>query len=49
LMRRFYRGVLVAKQTPASALAAAQRAMHRDPRWQSPYYWAAFTLIGDWR
>lgn len=49
LMRRFYRHVLVDKLRPAAALAAAQREMRRDPRWRSPYYWAAFTLVGDWR
>ena len=27
----------------------AQLEMSRDPRWRSPYYWAGFTLQGDWR
>ena len=48
LMTRFYRGVLRQGQSPATALRAAQLAMLRDPRWSEPYYWAAFTLQGDW-
>ena len=49
LMRRFYRGMLVEHQSPAAALRAAQLAMRRETAWSSPYYWAAFTLQGDWR
>ena len=41
---RFY-GAL-AESTPASALAAAQRAMIHDTRYNAPYYWAAYTLSG---
>ena len=49
LMRRFYRGMLVRNERPAAALRSAQRQMRADPRWTSPYYWAGFTLVGDWR
>ena len=49
LMRRFYRGMLSDGQTPAAALAAAQRSVHRERRWADPYFWAAFVLVGDWR
>lgn len=49
LMTRFYRGMLQDKLVPSKALRAAQLSMQQDPRWQSPYYWAAFTLQGDWR
>ena len=48
LMTHFYRGVLKQGQSPSAALRAAQRAMLADPRWAEPYYWAAFTLQGDW-
>jgi CHAT domain-containing protein/Tfp pilus assembly protein PilF len=49
LMKLFYRNLLQ-KQIPASAaLSAAQAEMRAQPRWRSPYYWAAFTLQGDWR
>jgi CHAT domain-containing protein len=49
LMARFYRGMFKDKLSPAKALRAAQLSMWRDPQWQLPYYWAAFTLQGDWK
>ena len=30
-----------------AAMRQAQLAMTKDPRWSSPYYWAAFVLVGD--
>jgi CHAT domain-containing protein/tetratricopeptide (TPR) repeat protein len=47
LMRRFYEH-LVQGRTPAAALCAAEREMAAGKRWANPYYWAAFTLQGDW-
>lgn len=49
LMRSFYRGMLERGETPALALASAQRELRADPRWRAPYYWAGFVLQGDWR
>lgn len=49
LMTRFYRGMLKDNMRPAAALRAAQVSLMKEPRWQSPYYWAAFTLQGEWR
>jgi CHAT domain-containing protein len=49
LMSRFYRGMLKEKLSPAEALRAAKASMLAQPRWRSPYYWAAFELQGDWR
>jgi CHAT domain-containing protein len=49
LMKRFYRGMLQQHLRPAAALHAAQVNMQTDPRWRAPYFWAGFTLIGDWR
>jgi CHAT domain-containing protein len=49
LMTKFYRRVLVGGERPAAALRAAQIEMWRDKRWEAPYYWAAFTLQGEWR
>ncbi len=49
LMKRFYRAMLQGKQRPAAALRAAQLEMMQKPRWQSPFYWAAFTLQGEWK
>jgi CHAT domain-containing protein len=49
LMKRFYEGLLARGLTPAPALRAAQLEMWKRRQWQAPYYWAAFTLQGDWR
>jgi CHAT domain-containing protein len=49
LMARFYRGMLREHKTPAAALRIAQMEMSRQKQWQSPYYWAAFTLQGEWK
>lgn len=49
LMKRFYRGVLQEKLPPAAALRAAQTEIMKKKHWQSPYYWGAFVLQGEWR
>jgi CHAT domain-containing protein/Tfp pilus assembly protein PilF len=49
LMGHFYRGLLRDGLPPGQALRAAQLALRRDPRRSSPYFWAGFTLQGDWR
>jgi CHAT domain-containing protein len=49
LMRRFYEGVLGRRERVATALRAAQVAFWRTKGWDAPYYWAAFTLQGEWR
>src|SRR6266540_216609 len=49
LMKRFYRRMLKDNQSPAAALRAAQVEMWKQKQWQSPYYWAAFTMQGEWR
>jgi CHAT domain-containing protein len=49
LMARFYRGMLRENKTPAAALRTAQLEMSRQKQWQSPYYWAAFVLQGEWQ
>jgi CHAT domain-containing protein len=28
---------------------ARHRGKHAQKQWQSPYYWAAFTMQGEWR
>ncbi|MEW6736924.1 MAG: tetratricopeptide repeat protein [Acidobacteriota bacterium] len=49
LMVRFYDAMLHSqKLSPAAALRAAQIAMWKNSRWQSPYYWAAFVIIGEY-
>jgi CHAT domain-containing protein len=49
LMSRFYKKMLQEKLQPAAALRAAQIEMLQNPQWKQPYYWAAFTLQGEWR
>ena len=48
-MTRFYRQLLSGKQSSSAALKAAAIDLSRDPRWRAPYYWAGFTLQGDWK
>lgn len=49
LMKYFYANMLQRGMTPAAALRAAQNSIRQKPQWNSPYYWAAFTLQGDYR
>ncbi len=49
LMARFYRKMLKEGLRPAAALRAAQAEMSKEPQWQAPYFWAGFTLQGEWR
>jgi CHAT domain-containing protein len=48
-MTRFYRAMLRDGLTPAAALRRAQLSMWKDPAWSAPFYWAGFTIQGDWR
>ena len=48
LMQRLYTEMLRSNKTPAAALRAAQIEMLRSKQWQSPYYWAAFVMQGEW-
>lgn len=49
LMQSLYTGMLRGNKTPAAALRAAQIEMLRTRQWQSPYYWAAFVMQGEWK
>ncbi|BAZ08242.1 TPR domain protein [Calothrix sp. NIES-4071] len=50
LMPKFYEAVLRGK-SPTVALREVQKQLWQgeEKEWQNPYYWAAFTLQGDWR
>ncbi len=48
LMPLFYKAILQG-ESPTSALRDAQLQLWQQKQWQNPYYWAAFTLQGDWR
>jgi CHAT domain-containing protein/uncharacterized protein HemY len=50
LMQYFYEGLFgQPRLRPAAALRAAQIRMWKQRRWKAPYYWAAFTLQGEWK
>lgn len=49
LMREFYKAMLVEGMRPAAALRAAQVRTWERNKQLSPYFWAAFTLQGEWR
>ncbi|MBD2384925.1 CHAT domain-containing protein [Cylindrospermum sp. FACHB-282] len=48
LMKVFYQKMLQEKLKPAIALRAAQIEMWRAQKYAAPFYWAAFTLQGEW-
>ncbi|QIR41339.1 CHAT domain-containing protein [Tolypothrix sp. PCC 7910] len=51
LMSNFYDQLVKAKQTgisKAEALRLAQIAILKNPDYQSPYFWGAFVLLGNW-
>jgi CHAT domain-containing protein len=50
-MAAFYQGLLTEKRPRAEALRQAQLTFVHDavnPRYQHPYYWAPFVLVGSW-
>jgi CHAT domain-containing protein len=49
LMTRFYQGMLKDGLRPAAALRAAQTSLMKEKKWEAPFYWAAFSLQGEWR
>ncbi|MGH9840426.1 MAG: CHAT domain-containing protein [Blastocatellia bacterium] len=49
LMVKFYQKMLKENRRPAEALRAAQVELLRQKQWQSPYFWAAFVLQGEWK
>jgi len=49
LMRHFYDAMFRRGLSPAAALRTAQLEMSKEPRWQSPYYWAGFVIQGQYQ
>ena len=49
LMKYFYTNMLKKGMRPAAALREAQNTLRQNPQWQSPHYWAAFTLQGEFK
>jgi CHAT domain-containing protein/Tfp pilus assembly protein PilF len=48
LMTAFYQKMLQSGMKPGAALRAAQLEMWHNQQYAPPYYWAAFTLQGEW-
>jgi CHAT domain-containing protein/Tfp pilus assembly protein PilF len=49
LMRRFYARLLDEAKPASEALRLAQKEMWNNGQGAPPYFWAAFTLQGDWQ
>ncbi|WP_445632399.1 CHAT domain-containing protein [Nostoc sp. DSM 114161] len=49
LMTVFYKKMLQEGLKPAAALRTAQLEIWRTQKYAAPYYWAAFTLQGEWK
>ncbi|MGF1478960.1 MAG: CHAT domain-containing protein [Cyanophyceae cyanobacterium] len=48
-MTQFYQALSQPQVTKAEALRRAQIAFIRSSRYQHPFYWSSFVLIGNWR
>ncbi len=48
-MKRFYTNYLQKEMSESKALQQTKNEMKKIKRFQSPYYWSAFTLLGDWK
>ncbi len=48
LMTRFYRELADTTITKAEALRRAQVALLKDSRYQNPWFWAPYVLVGNW-
>jgi CHAT domain-containing protein len=50
LMKEFYANLTSSdpKMTRSEALREAQISLMKQDKYQHPFYWAAFTLIGSW-
>ncbi len=48
-MSRFYKNHLQNKMSASAALRQAKIEMKKIPRYKSPFYWSAFTLLGEWK
>ncbi|MDJ1181963.1 CHAT domain-containing tetratricopeptide repeat protein [Roseofilum casamattae] len=44
----FYRNLLQQEMSPPEALRQAQLELLQNSQWRQPYYWASFTLQGEW-
>lgn len=48
LMQQFYKELTQPGMNKAMALHRAQQALLKERKYQNPYYWAAYVLVGNW-
>lgn len=48
LMTQFYQALKTPGTTKAKALRQAQLKLLQNPKYQHPFYWSAFVLVGNW-
>lgn len=49
LMRELYVGISTADMSKAEALRQAQLTLLKDPGYSDPFFWSAYTLVGNWQ
>jgi len=49
LMRELYKGISQQNMSKAEALRQAQLALLADPSFSDPFFWSAYTLVGNWQ
>ncbi|MEQ9623569.1 CHAT domain-containing protein [Coleofasciculus chthonoplastes] len=48
LMAEFYQYLTQAENSKAESLRQAQLSILKNPKYEHPYYWAPFVLVGNW-
>ena len=48
LMSQFYEELVINHQEKSQAIREAQLALLKNPRYQHPFYWAPYVLVGNW-
>ena len=49
LMKELYEGIQSSEMSKAEALRQAQLTLLEDPSFSDPFFWSAYTLVGNWQ
>ncbi len=49
LLSEFYKNIRTKSMTKVEALRHAQEVVSQNPKYNHPFFWSAFVLIGEWR